>query len=250
MTTEVNHYRVYCTTESAYVYKWDSIEPTVCPNNNTHTIDAALTTIVESIATNTVKAEENSEGDFETSHIIVNIPTGTPGDVTTYDVSWPMDIMLWKTELSITSDMIGDEITVVAAPETTIGVITVLANAGVTTISVNSTVTANIYRGLLVVLDDGVNKNVVGRCTAVDKINGTISFQTPTTNSYSPGTPVKIGIYVLNKIQLFEINTMKIGDKGIKGKLVPAGTILRVYYTNNSGTSKVIRWRPEIYSQG
>jgi len=250
MTSQVNNYRIYCNTEATNVYKWDTVEPTTCPNNNAHSINSSLTTIVETLNVNTIKAEEASDGYFETSHVVMTIPAGTPGDVTTHDVTWPMDIMLWRTLITPTTDMFGDVVNVLAAPETTVGVITANASIGTTTINVNSTVTANTERGFLITLDDGVNKNVCGRCTAVDSGAGTITFQTPTTNAFIAGTPVKISIYVLKGIHFINTETIDIGLKGIKGKSIPEGMILRVYYTNNSGTAKTLFWREEHYSQG
>jgi hypothetical protein len=146
--------------------------------------------------------------------------------------------------------MIGDFITVVASPETTVGVLTVTANSGATTINVNSTVTDNVERGFLITLDDTVNKDVVGRCTAVDSIAGTISFETATTNTFTAGTPVKIGVYVLKDIYVADTNTIDIGTKGFKGKTITANMILRIYYENNSGTTKTMYWKPEYYSKG
>jgi hypothetical protein len=248
--TELNHYRVYCTTEADYFFIWSETEPTVCPNNVAHPIDTNLTTILDTISTTSIKAEEDSEGFFTTEHVTMVIPAGTPGDITEHDVSWPMDILLWRTLITPTSDMISDLITVIASPETTVGVLTAIANAGVTTISVNSTVTDNTSRGFLITLDDTVNKDVVGRCTAVDSGAGTISFETATTNSFAAGTPVKIGVYVLKDIYITDTNTIDIGSKGFKGKTITAGMILRVYYENNSGTTKTLRWRSEMYSIG
>lgn len=250
MAQTLNYYRIYCDTELQYVYKWDTEEPSTCPNNNTHTINVGSITILESISTATFRAEENSEGYFETTHVVVNIPIGTPGDITEHDVTWPMDITLWKTLLTPTSDMIGDSITVLAAPETTIGVCTVNANIGDTTITVNSTVISNIQRGFLVTLFDGVNKNICGRCTAIDTVNGTITFQTPLTHNFLAGTYVQISIYVINNLRIIDTNTVDMGAKGFKGKMINAGLILRIYYTNNSGTSKTVYWRPEYYANG
>jgi len=45
--TDVFKYRIYCITESQYVYSWAEEEPTTCPNNTEHTIDANSITIVE-----------------------------------------------------------------------------------------------------------------------------------------------------------------------------------------------------------
>lgn len=248
MATQVNKYRVWCVTENTYVYSWGTIQPTTCPNNNTHTINPSLTTIVETVSDSTITAEENSDGYFETTHIVMEIPIGSPGDVVTHDVTWPMDILLWKTLLTPTSNMIGDVISVLASPETTVGTVTAPVNVGVTTIYVNSTVISNTQRGFLITLDNGVNKNVCGRCTAVNATAGTISFQTPTVNSFAAGTPVKISIYVLNNIRIIDTNIIDIGGKGFKGKSIPSGLILRVYYTNNSGTSKTLFWRSEYYA--
>ena len=38
MSTTVNQYRVYCTTDSKYITTWDTDKPISCPENNTHTI--------------------------------------------------------------------------------------------------------------------------------------------------------------------------------------------------------------------
>lgn len=50
--TELNKYRIYCTTESTNVFVWSETTPTVCPNNNTHTIDDDSIVIVESTVNN------------------------------------------------------------------------------------------------------------------------------------------------------------------------------------------------------
>jgi hypothetical protein len=54
MTTEVNYFRYYCNTESNYVYKWDTVNPSQCPNNNSHTIDSNSITIIDTVKTNDV----------------------------------------------------------------------------------------------------------------------------------------------------------------------------------------------------
>lgn len=47
--TTVNKYRVRCTTDNKYEEVWAKQEPTVCPVNAAHTIDASLTTIIDSV---------------------------------------------------------------------------------------------------------------------------------------------------------------------------------------------------------
>lgn len=47
----VSKYRVWCVSENMYVDGWYVEEPIVCPHNDTHTINPALTSIVERIDT-------------------------------------------------------------------------------------------------------------------------------------------------------------------------------------------------------
>lgn len=248
--TTVNQYRVWCTNSPAhYEYTWGTVPPTVAPSDGSP-INAALTTIVDTVNSKDVVVQEMSTGDFETTHITMSISSGTPGDVTTYDVTWPMDILLWKTDLTPNTAMIGDTITVMAAPETTVGALTAPASAGATVLSVSSTVFSYLIRGYAVTLNDGVHKNFLGRCIARDTVNSTITVETALTNSFAAGTPVQMSIYVLKDIYIGDTSVISIGLKGVRGKNVPAGTILRVYYTNNSGTAKTFRWRPEYYNNG
>lgn len=50
MSSQLVRYRVWCETESAYVYQWATAEPTDCPNNGAHTITTSKTAAVESRA--------------------------------------------------------------------------------------------------------------------------------------------------------------------------------------------------------
>ena len=244
-----NLYKLFCVDEEEVVRVWSNTIPTVCPHNSVHTIEPDSVKIDEQY-NDKVISQEASDGYFESDHIQMSIPSGTPGDTTEHDVTWPSDILLWRTLLTPKSDMIGDYISVLAAPETTVGILTAPSGIGVTTINVNSTVIANTWRGFLITLFDGVNKDVVGRCTAVDSVNGTISFETPTTYAYAAGSAVKISVYVLKDIYIADTSTIDIGSKGFKGKTITSGMILRVYYTNNSGTAKDFRWRAEFYMNG
>lgn len=242
-------YKFFCIDEQRVVRKWSATPPTTCPNNYNHQIEAGSVRVDEKF-NNTILASENSDGDFETTHIKMEIPSGTPGAVTEHDVSWPMDILLWVTYLTPSSDMIGDQITVMAAPETQVGVIVSPVNIGDTVLYVDPGVFNYVQRGYLVTLNDGTNKDVLGRIIALDSGAGTVTVETPTTYAFAPMTQFQMSIYVLKDIYIFNTETVAIGIKGFKGKQVPAGIILRVYYTNNSGTSKTFRWRPEYYNKG
>ena len=242
-------YKLFCYDEATAVYAWDSTPPTVCPHNSNHSIDP-LSVQNSTKYNDTFKAEEQSDGYFETTTVTMIVPAGTPGTVSEHDVTWPMDILLWNTRITPTTPMIDDVITVMAAPETTIGVLTVAASISDTVLNVNSTVIDNAYRGFLLTIDDTVNKDVVGRITNIDTGGSTITVETPLSFAYAPGTPVKISVYMVKDVFINDISSIDIGQKGFRGKVLAANQILRVYYTNNSGTEKTIRWRPEYYNVG
>lgn len=50
--TTVNRYRLFCQTESTYVYTWATSIPSTCPNNNQHTIDSNSIVQVDSVSEN------------------------------------------------------------------------------------------------------------------------------------------------------------------------------------------------------
>ena len=249
MSTNLNYYRIWCVTENAYVTMWGTDMPTKCPNDTSDTIDLDSITIVETMNINKFIAEENTNGYFETTNFINEIPSGNAGDITTYDITWDSDITLWKTILSVDTTMVGDEIKVVAAPETTVGAITSQIEIGNTIINVTSTAIQYMFRGCECVLDDGVNKHVT---SIIEKNSdlGTVTIKNPSPYSYSTGTLIKMGIYVIKYIKLINLDPVEIGGKGIKGKDIKKGTVLRIYYTNNNGSSKTVYWRPEYYNNG
>lgn len=61
----LNRYRIWCSTENIYTYIWNDSIPTVCPNNNGHTIDSNLISIIDTLSDNQVTITGTG-------------PTGTP----------------------------------------------------------------------------------------------------------------------------------------------------------------------------
>jgi len=66
MVKTLHRYRISCITESAYVYEWAETEPTDCPNNNGHTIDSNLTTIMDTVSD---AVAYNDESDLNSTNI-------------------------------------------------------------------------------------------------------------------------------------------------------------------------------------
>jgi len=56
----IYRYRSYCTTESNFVYRWDTTPPTICANNASHQLDQTSTTVIDTIK--------------ETANEVINLP--------------------------------------------------------------------------------------------------------------------------------------------------------------------------------
>ncbi len=62
MTSQINKYRIYCNDENQYVYVWNKVVPSLCPNNTTHIINNETITIVDKICKNNMNIiNQNSD---------------------------------------------------------------------------------------------------------------------------------------------------------------------------------------------
>jgi hypothetical protein len=109
-------YMVFCIALNSYV-KTDYMDtvPTTCPQTGGE-IDPERTTIIDVIDNSVVTVKEPTVGYFQCVTIPMSIPAGEPGDKTMIDVGdveFPMDITLWKSELVVKQNMVGDQLCVI-----------------------------------------------------------------------------------------------------------------------------------------
>ena len=251
MSTKIYKYRVWCIAEAKYVTVWSDTAPTLCPNDHVdRSIDGSLTSVVKTISEDTVTAEEPTYGYFQSRSFKFSVPAGTPGDVSIFDESWVSKIFLWRSIFYIKNENIGDIINVQAGPNTTIGVTTAALSPGETVITANSTVFDYLlYRGLHVQITDGVNTDVLGEVTNIDKNNFQFTVTNATTNSFAIGSYVQMTVCSIQNFEPTEVGNVKFADKGFKGQTVAPGQIMRLQYTNNDGAAKNIHLRLEYYLQ-
>ena len=245
MTSKIVYYwRVFCQTENAYVFVWSETEPTVCPNDPVnHTIDSSQTTIVQQISDSFIRIQEETtptQGLYRFQGYEYAIPSGTPGDVTVIDVTWPRGITMLNGDFDATSDHVGDEIDADAAPQSPIGYITQDVAINDTIIHVSATVFEHMSTGFIVTLTDGVNTVDLGECLSKDTVAGTITVETPSSVAFAAATPtyIKITAHVVNNLKVRIARLYAFAKKRRGGKTFPAGVPFRIYYKNNSGVAK------------
>jgi hypothetical protein len=236
-------YRVFCTTDSQNEFIWldeNDSEPTTCPVNTAHTIDGSKTTIVDSRKPETFRIKEESTPTGEHFMCETKVINTDANDTSENDYSWPYPISILAVYMITTSDHEGDNFEAMIAPNTTIGTITSDVSANDTVITVSQTVIDNTSVGYYVTLDDGTNSDNLGHVLAIDKVAKTLTVETAAVNSFSAATPtyVKQTVYYLRNYEFGPAWEYVIGESKIGASYMPANTVLRARYTENSGTNK------------
>jgi hypothetical protein len=253
---KLNKYRFFCETcdtdglteTTGLQYKWDSDTNPPMKCNNGHSFDP-LTIVIEAFTTN--------------NNVTVNDPIGGSYQATTkkmqvtqlgyneMDIIWPVNMYIWVLEFYATSSMIGDTFNLHLAPNQVIGSITSEIAISNTTINVSPDVFNYIAIGteLLVKNSDGTNLQDFGMITAIDKTNGKVIIEKASTSVYNPGSLVVLGSYPIKNYVIDHEGVYKFGSKGSKTRDVPANTICRIEYTNNSESQAEKTWyfRYECY---
>ncbi len=246
----VKQWRVLCLEENKMVTVYSPDVPSLCPNDHPdRTIDHTRTTMIAHISTKKFQIENSTPGNFQHTTVLINVPSGSPGDIYVHDMSWPMDIYIWKTEFLPETKHKQDEISIMVAPNKVIGALTQDANIGDTELNVTSTVFdfSLLSKGVDAKLDDTVNSEEVGRITGIDPVNFKIHIENPLTQTFSAGTQFQINLCMIrNLIISQDIKTVKIGSKGFTSKFIPANTVLRLLYKNNNGQAKDVYFSMEF----
>ena len=236
-------YALTCSDESVTKHVWRSEGdpvPTKCPDDTSHTIVSSSIRIVDKRENNKVVVQEEevpTGGNFRIESVTFDIPAG---QTHAENKSWNYNVSVLDVFYVSTSDHVGDNIEIIVAPDTTIGVITANVDIGDTVINVSQTVIDYTMVGYNINLNDGVNNDNLGPVTSIDKDNLTITCTNPTTNAFSAVSPTYVvqNIYMLRDFEIGPPFHIPIGDGKIGGSSIPAGTVVRVNYTNNGIVTK------------
>ena len=242
---EVKRYRVYCIEENLMVTTYGTEVPTLCPNDHPdRTIDHLRTVQVDFFKKNQVEIFDPTEGVYQYTEVHLSIPAGSPGDVTTVDFSWPMNLKIWNTEFVPGAEHTGDTINVFIDPDRVVGGLTAAANIGDTEFTVTSTVFTYPYlvRGIEVKLVNGMIVENLGRITGIDMINFKFTTEFAATQSFPPGSLILLNLHIIKNITFSRVGVAYLaGRKGFQNKDIPPNIILRFLYTNSNGAAKDVR---------
>lgn len=244
--TTVYKYKVFCQTENAWVENWTTTPESIstCPTNSSHTITSNSVTVLEEISEGTVALKNSVAGYFQVSTIVLDVPASAPNSVHIEDVSFPYEIEMWKTDYVSSADSVDDILNIIIGPDTAISVLTATGNINDTTLNLMSSIfSANVLcRGVHIKLFNGVSTfQDLGRITAIDAVNHTVTVENALTSTFNAGSPVLLNLYLVKNFYISapSIN-FEFGSKGYSTKKIPPNTTIRILYTNSSGIAKKV----------
>jgi hypothetical protein len=245
-TPSLCYYQVWCSTDSKYEHVWleEGTLPTTCPANTAHTIDSDSIVSTQTISQNKVEIVETGHaqtgGYVAGTSRVLNI-AGTTG-VQNFDYSRPIVVGIQSIAFTSTAEHTGDDMEIIIAPGTVVGILTSSVTGATNTFHVSSTVTANMKKGFFMTITDGAKSDNLGIVTSVNAATGIITTDLSSVegNTYLASSPT----YVQMNVKMLQAWTFgppcdrRIGDDTFGASIIPANTIARVAYTNNSGIAK------------
>ena len=231
-------YRFHCHSEENLVYTWSEQAPTVCPNNNTHQIDTASISIIDSISSNNVSIIQTT-GDIQNNYCCESKKITIPANSTISTVyTWPLDIAILTVNWTSEEIHRGDIINGYIAKNTTIGVITYPLSQGDTVLHVSPTVLSYINRGYLINLTDGISSINLGQCLEINKTDNTIKCQIPAITNMSQWSYVRMTIHNMRNMIIDSPGRYALATKHLQASSLPKNIPVEVVYSNNTNIEK------------
>lgn len=235
-TTAVSNYKIYCTTENIYVSGWGVVSPTTCYHNNTHTVNPNSVQIIDTISSNTFSVKEDKiEVSRNTTVYSISILDIAPGETKSVTYTFPIPVSLYSFIITPDATNKGDIYSIIAAENTTLGLI--VADLAINDTSLIAPTAFLLYAtvGYHVSITDGTNTQDLGLVLTKDMETGVITFQNPIQYIFlASNTLIRMTIKVLNQIRIGGAGVYKFFDDVIGGAPIPAATIAKFTYTNNS----------------
>lgn len=243
----VNKYVCYCLTEQNFITTWAETAPTVCPNNNNHPIDPNTVGITETMNNQTVYIAGKDSSKTGGYYLLHGKKTNITTDpITIEDTIFKTPSCIFGLMFTSSLEQKGDTFDIIVNPDTAVGTITQVADIGATTLNVSPTVIQYITPGMYISLYDGINKNDCGIVLSVDPDTSTIIIEIALTNSFAVGSGILLNMYVVKNYPIGDPWKHDIGYGTLGGKPVPANTICRLVYNNNSGIAKTFSYSYEF----
>lgn len=237
-SNKVTYWKIYCQTESAWVYGYSSEEPypEYCFHDKSH-VARGKPVALRSLSSNYQKIKEeyiDTGGFFQTHSYKLLCTPGT----TVHDYTFPYPITALSVKFTTESQHTDDQLLMEVAPDTLIGVVTVGVSENDAVFTVSDTVMDNVSLGHFIKITDGVNTDDLGKVITVNTTTNQITLNTACTHSFPAGAYILLTVRVIDNYTIGYPGRYILGESKIGGSYVPKDTVVRVKYINNGESTK------------
>lgn len=234
----VKKYKVYCSDEAKFVSGWSEGEPTVCYNNNTHTIDDSKTAMVDIQTPVDVRIVQSSAGtDGDLYRLLPHSFVAQPNSTTVYDINIPIDCNLFAVHMSGRKENIGDIWSSCINRDTKIGF--VLEPSTGNTIKITPDNLDGIRIGYHLSFDDGKTYNmVVSKTSDSVTIDGDVDVKA--------GDTAMMCYFMVYQKEILFVGMFTMGSSIIGSSRLPKESTKSIIYINKSVLPKRVEINLEI----
>lgn len=239
MSIVVYYYKLYCETESKFVYVWSSEVPTVCPNDPTHTVRSAqaLRELKENVVYVDDK-ENNTNGHYAYEEWALTIP---PNSTQTDTISYPYDIgiigVIYKDQTSLSGCIVNTFVN----RNTPVAALIAPTSIDSDILTVNST--QYMERGYLL----KVNNELLGCIVEVKSATQVQVEQTPST-IHMPGSLTLMSVWNVRNVRLGGSNARaKLRSRNSNSSALQAGYVVTIEVQNTTNDTQVFEYGMEFF---
>lgn len=206
--TDINRYKVYCNTESQDVYIWSVSTPTVCPNNNTHSINTNTITIIQGVSNRKVEIQEEdpdvlepTSGRFRSQGFQIK----STSQEEHLEFSWCYPVSALNIKFTSSSRHVGDIVDCNITPAEFLAYTDSSEIIGATSFKVDAVNIANININddIYVMYPEDSYTQCLGKVTAKDTNTNIVTFNIPlqrvVEKNYYVSRRKKVGYLTANK---------------------------------------------------
>lgn len=243
MSTTVSNYKIYCETEAKYVSGWGTTAPTTCYNNNAHSVNLNSVQIISSVASNEVIINQRDSsvngGRFHIESIFMDQCLANDTTIITHTFDIPMGLFTFN--FAINAPSTGDLFSIQVNPDTPLGLIASNASISDTKINISAGILPYMFTGFYLTLTDGTNTDGPYKILSKDSNTNTVTLKTALTHNYlAINTQMLLNYYVIKDMPVLLEYTYSFGSELINGSTIPAGTVAKFTYVNNTNTDKQV----------
>jgi hypothetical protein len=239
--TTITKYRIYCITDSQWEYAWRETPPTVCPVDNTHTVNNQSISGFETMSPNTMTINEEYPGystgkNFRAESYTMICPTGT----SIHQYTWARPISVCEIKFISNVEHNGDIINNKVGGGSPVGILTTSVETGANILPVSQTVIDNTLIGFLIEIKNGGDSQEIGELIVKNAIDNELTTEFTASQSYPTGSYIYMKAQTIKNYKIVNVGVNGIGIYRKSSSYLPANVPSSVYYTNNGAETKEI----------